>query len=68
MRYLCRPEHRRQSADEIWQDVLTEFAKADNIDFAYPTQRFYNNRSEGKAKTGGPESESVQTDFGGDEP
>jgi hypothetical protein len=27
---------------------MTKFAECDDIDFAYPTQRFYNNLSEGK--------------------
>lgn len=36
---------------EIWETVLNEFAKHDNIDFAYPTQRFYNNLTEGKPGT-----------------
>jgi small-conductance mechanosensitive channel len=50
MRYLCDPRKRRGSEEEIWEDVLNEFAKHKNIDFAYPTQRFYNNLSEGKMK------------------
>ncbi len=48
IRYLCDPRERRGSAQAIWEDVLDSFAKYDNIDFAYPTQRFYNNRLEGK--------------------
>ena len=35
-------------------DFLREFAKCDDIDFAYPTQRFYDNRLEGKAGTKPP--------------
>ena len=54
MRYLCHPRTRRGSAQAIWEDVLTEFGKADDIDFAYPTRRFYDNRGEGKAQAGGP--------------
>jgi len=54
MRYLCGPRQRRGTAQAIWEDVLTEFAKADAIDFAYPTQRFYDNRREGKSGAGGP--------------
>jgi len=48
MRYLCRPRIRRGSEAKIWEDVLEAFAKCDDIDFAYPTQRFYNNMTEGK--------------------
>lgn len=49
MRFLCDPRKRRGYEETIWEDVLREFAKADDIDFAYPTQRFYNNSAEGKA-------------------
>jgi small-conductance mechanosensitive channel len=48
IRYLCDPQERRGTAQAIWEDVLDAFARFDNIDFAYPTQRFYNNRLEGK--------------------
>ncbi len=40
-RYLITPRRRRGSRQEIWEDVLDEFAKYKNIDFAYPTQRIY---------------------------
>ncbi|MCB9503541.1 MAG: mechanosensitive ion channel family protein [Deferribacteres bacterium] len=48
MRYLIDPRNRRGCAQSIWEDILREFAKWDSIDFAYPTQRFYNNVFEGK--------------------
>ncbi|MFC2131963.1 mechanosensitive ion channel family protein [Bacteroidota bacterium] len=51
MRYLCHTKNRRTTNQAIWEDILTEFAKHDNIDFAYPTQRFYNNAIEGKLGT-----------------
>ncbi len=51
IRYLCRVRNRRGSAEKIWEDVLAEFAKCDDIDLAYPTQRFYNNAIEGKPGT-----------------
>ena len=58
MRYLCEPRQRRTNDQAIWEDVLEEFAKCDDIDFAYPTQRFYHNALEGKegarAKTEDP--------------
>lgn len=41
LRYLCEPRHRRDSEQAIWEDILEEFAKHKDIDFAYPTQRFY---------------------------
>lgn len=41
MRYLCNPRKRRGSENEIWEDVLNEFSKHHDIQFAYPTTRFY---------------------------
>ena len=43
MRYLCNVRQRRGSEQEIWEEVLGQFAKHKDIDFAYPTRRFYNN-------------------------
>ena len=48
IRYMCEPTRRRTSAEDIWETVLTEFAAHDDIDFAYPTTRFYGNPVEGK--------------------
>lgn len=48
MRYMCNPRERRATIERIWESVLKEFAKHKDIDFAYPTQRFYNNSIEGK--------------------
>ena len=53
MRYLCEPRRRRSVGNDIWESVLTVFAAADDIDFAYPTQRFYDNQREGKPGAGG---------------
>lgn len=49
MRYLIDPRKRRSSEHSIWSDVLKAFAAADDIDFAYPTQRVYFNPQEGKS-------------------
>lgn len=49
IRYLCEPRRRRGTEQTIWEEILQEFAECDDIDFAYPTQRFYNNRLEGKS-------------------
>ena len=48
IRYLCDPKKRRISESVIWEAILDEFEKHDDIDFAYPTRRSYNNRLEGK--------------------
>lgn len=49
IRYLCPPRQRRGSMQVIWEDILREFGACDDIDFAYPTRRFFDNASEGKA-------------------
>lgn len=48
VRYLCEPRKRRADQQAIWEDILDAFSTCDDIDFAYPTQRFYNNMFEGK--------------------
>jgi len=48
MRYLCDPRKRRATAQELWEAILEAFGGCDDIDFAYPTQRFYHNVTEGK--------------------
>jgi small-conductance mechanosensitive channel len=52
VRHLCRSRHRRESTQEIWEDVLDRFAECDDIEFAYRTTRSYNNVTEGKRGTG----------------
>jgi len=51
MRFLCDPRKRRTTEEVILEEVLEEFEKCKDIDFAYPTTRFYNNLSEGKEET-----------------
>lgn len=41
IRYLCNPRKRRGSENEIWQAILTQFNAQNDIQFAYPTTRFY---------------------------
>ncbi|MDH3253714.1 MAG: mechanosensitive ion channel family protein [Acidobacteriota bacterium] len=48
IRHLCLPRERRGTTERIWEAILTAFAARADIDFAYPTQRFYDNRTEGK--------------------
>ena len=48
VRYLCLPRNRRGSAHQMWEAILREFAQHDDIDFAYPTWRLFNNALEGK--------------------
>jgi small-conductance mechanosensitive channel len=51
LRYLTEPQERRGRMEAIWEDVLRAFSRHDDIDFAYPTQRFYFNTREGKPGT-----------------
>ncbi|MBC5992035.1 mechanosensitive ion channel family protein [Pontibacter cellulosilyticus] len=41
MRYMCSIMRRRKSEEAIWEDVLKAFATTSDIQFAYPTTRFY---------------------------
>jgi small-conductance mechanosensitive channel len=61
IRFLTDPRRRRSAEVAIWEEILDAFAVADDIDFAYPTQRFYDNLSEGK-----PGARAPRTDDGGD--
>jgi small-conductance mechanosensitive channel len=46
MRFICDPRKRRSTEHEIWEDILAEFARHKEIEFAYPTQRFFTRRDE----------------------
>jgi len=48
IRYLVDPRHRRGTEQAIWRAILEAFGEADDIDFAYPTTRYYDNRMEGR--------------------
>lgn len=41
MRYICDPRQRRSTEHKVWEDVLKAFAQRKEIEFAYPTTRFY---------------------------
>ncbi len=41
IRYIIKPRQRRSSEQEIWEAILREFAKYNDISLAYPTTRFY---------------------------
>ena len=42
IRYMCKPQNRRGSTEAIWEAILQWFDEESDINFAYPTQRFYN--------------------------
>jgi small-conductance mechanosensitive channel len=46
VRYVCDPRQRRVSEQAIWEAVLEAFAGRDDIDIAYPTQRFFQRAQE----------------------
>ena len=46
LRYLCDPRRRRSTEQAIWEDILRDFAQYPDIEFAYPTQRFYQRAAE----------------------
>lgn len=50
LRYIVEPRSRGIVRTKMWEEILTKFAENPDIDFAYPTQRFYNNLTEGKVK------------------
>tara|TARA_B110000263_G_scaffold16561_1_gene13275 strand:+ start:852 stop:1748 length:897 start_codon:yes stop_codon:yes gene_type:complete len=39
IRYLCAPQFRRDTEQEIWEEILKEFKLEPNIELAYPTIR-----------------------------
>ena len=48
VRYLVEPRRRRGSEEVLWEAILDAFDERDDIDLAYPTQRFFHNVAEGK--------------------
>lgn len=62
MRYLVAPRRVRGSEQGVWETILDRFAARDDIDFAYPTTRFYDNREEGKRGAGGPDQRAASGD------
>jgi small-conductance mechanosensitive channel len=48
VRHVCRSRHRRESTQQIWEDVLDRFAGCEDVEFAYPTKRSYDQVKEGK--------------------
>ncbi len=61
MRFLCEPQRRRGTEQAVWEDILLKFARCDDIDFAYPTRRFFSNKDEGQTGVSNPLRDSDQT-------
>ncbi|MAO65461.1 MAG: mechanosensitive ion channel protein MscS [Balneola sp.] len=51
IRYLTNPRMRRSISQKLWETILERFEEHNNIDFAYPTVRYYDNPTEGKPGT-----------------
>ena len=64
VRYLCRPRRRRGSQQQIWENILAAFSERQDIDFAYPTQRFFDHRAEGKTSATPSENSPLIDDRG----
>jgi len=47
MRYLVSPYQRRDSQEQLWEEILKQFELNNDIDLAYPTIRYYNIPNEG---------------------
>ncbi len=62
IRYLTNPRTRRGTEQQIWEDILTEFAEQDDISFAYPTIRYYDRHREGDTGWGVNDTKPGQTD------
>ncbi len=58
VRYLCEPRKRRVTEEQIAEDILERFGECDDVDFAYPTTRFYDNPGEGKPAARAPQPKS----------
>ena len=50
LRYLVHARSRRGTKEKIWEEILEQFNLRKDIDFAYPTTRFYDNIKEGKSE------------------
>jgi len=46
LRYLCKPQERRSTEQDIWEEILSTFAREETIALAYPTTRFYTKSGE----------------------
>src|SRR6184192_4318349 len=61
IRYLIEPRKRRGTEHAIWEDVLTEFAAAPDIDLAYHTTRGFKYTDEGKPALRAPSVTPYET-------
>jgi small-conductance mechanosensitive channel len=62
LRFLSPVRQRRAMLHKISENILDALIQHRDIDFAYPTTRFYSNREEGKAGTGGSHDRNASND------
>ncbi|GAB5537459.1 MAG: hypothetical protein Rubg2KO_37080 [Rubricoccaceae bacterium] len=65
LRFLVSPRRVRGSEESVWEAILDALATREDIDLAYPTTRFYDNRREGKPGTGGAQPGGVSRQLEG---
>ena len=41
VRYMTKPKTRRGTEQQLWEQILEQFAENDDIELAYPTTRYY---------------------------
>ena len=63
IRYLIEPRKRRGTEHAIWEEILTEFASAPDIDLAYHTTRGFKYTEEGKPALRAPRGALPPTDL-----
>ena len=63
IRYLIEPRKRRGTEHAIWEEILTEFANASDIDLAYHTTRGFKHTEEGKPALRAPRGTLPPTDL-----
>jgi len=52
LRYLCEPRKRRETENNLWRHIMSEFEKNNDISLAYPTIRYYDNFTENNIAKG----------------
>jgi small-conductance mechanosensitive channel len=60
IRFPCPSRQRRIVCSRMWESILTAFGEHADLDFAYPTHRYYDNRTEGKGAQAARLEESVR--------
>src|SRR5216117_2831518 len=63
IRYLIEPRKRRGTEHAIWEDILTEFASAPDIDVAYHTTRGFKYTEEGKPALRAPPAHPLPSEL-----